>query len=310
MIDDITIVIPFYSALRFLRPAIESVLEQQDPHWRLLVLDDASPEPGVEALVARYADSRIRYIRHRVNVGMAENWNAGFDLADTPLVTLLHADDALGNGYVGAMRSALTRHPNASMAYCLSRVIDADGRPLKSAKEFVKTALRPRGLQEALVAGRLGFTRLSWANFIMCGTLCYRRERFSGLRFDQANRTLPDFDLVIRAVLRGDMLVGVPRYEHFYRRHEIGSATARHLADLARFREDAELLDRMAVEARRRGWNRAALIARLRPILFFHLAYCTIGDFARGRTKSALMKAGFLGREIRRISRGAYGTAH
>lgn len=303
MNDDITIVIPFYSALRFLRPAIDSVLAQDDAHWQLLVLDDASPETRVKDIVESYCDSRIRYVRNPQNFGMAKNWNTGFDLATTPLVSLLHADDALGPGYVRSMRAALAQHPDASMAYCLSTVIDSDGRAIRSAKEFIKSLLRPHSSGTVIIGGRRAFTRIAWANFIMCGTLCYRRERFASLRFDESNRTLPDFDLVIRALLRGDHLIGLPLYEHFYRRHEIDSATAKYLGDMARFLEDAALLDLMAVQANTRGWHAAEIISRLRPILLMHLAYCVLGDLAKRRPRSAATKVRFLMRELARFNR-------
>src|SRR4051812_25955715 len=86
----LTIAIPFYKGLDYLRQAIESVRRQSASQWQLLVVDDASPESGAEQLVQSYHDSRMCCHRNERNHGLAGNWNRCLDLAATDLVTLLH----------------------------------------------------------------------------------------------------------------------------------------------------------------------------------------------------------------------------
>ena len=54
---------------------------------------------GVAELVAGFGDPRIAYRANDATLGITANWNRCLDLADTELVTLLHADDQLGPEY-------------------------------------------------------------------------------------------------------------------------------------------------------------------------------------------------------------------
>src|SRR4051812_10332837 len=103
--EPLTIAIPFYKGHDYLRRAIESVLRQSSPDWRLVVCDDG-PEPGTAELVAGFDDPRIRYEQNARNLGMAGNWNRCLDLATTDLVNLLHNDDELLPNYVAEMLAA------------------------------------------------------------------------------------------------------------------------------------------------------------------------------------------------------------
>jgi glycosyltransferase involved in cell wall biosynthesis len=90
----ITVAIPYFAGRSYLAEAIDSVRAQTVSDWRLLVVDDAGPEPSGD-LVAAYADDRIEYVRNPVNRGLAGNWNECVRRASTDLVTLLHGDDRL-----------------------------------------------------------------------------------------------------------------------------------------------------------------------------------------------------------------------
>ena len=94
MSTELTFAIPFHRGLDYLRIAVESVLAQREPSWRLLVCDDGGVEAGVEALVASYADERLSYLRNTDEPGIVGNWNRCLDASSTDLVTLLHADDS------------------------------------------------------------------------------------------------------------------------------------------------------------------------------------------------------------------------
>src|SRR5437762_3520341 len=101
----ITLAIPYYRGLDYLRRAIESVVRQTSSNWRLLVIDDGSDEPA-ESTVAHFREPRVGYLRNTSTLGMAGNWNRCLDLAQTDLVTILHADDELLPNYVQLMATA------------------------------------------------------------------------------------------------------------------------------------------------------------------------------------------------------------
>ncbi|MBW2666404.1 MAG: glycosyltransferase family 2 protein, partial [Deltaproteobacteria bacterium] len=102
--DPVTIAIPFHRGRDYLRVAIESVLAQESPDWKLLVVDDSGGGDDVEEVVSTFDDARLTVHRNPVNLGMVASWNRCLDLAESDLVTLLHADDRIESGYVTLMQ--------------------------------------------------------------------------------------------------------------------------------------------------------------------------------------------------------------
>ncbi len=117
---DVDIFIPTYEPCpAHLQEAIESVLAQRESNWRLLVHDDCS-QCDVSSIVAPYlSDSRIRFERSAVPLGMAGNWNACLARAQAPFVQLLFQDDAWNPQYIERSVTALKESPQA--AFCAAR---------------------------------------------------------------------------------------------------------------------------------------------------------------------------------------------
>jgi len=90
----VSVIMPAYNMERFITPAIRSVQQQTMEDWELLVIDDGSQDRTcqiVEELAAQ--DSRIRFLRNEVNMGVAKTRNRGFDLCRGEYVALLDSDD-------------------------------------------------------------------------------------------------------------------------------------------------------------------------------------------------------------------------
>jgi GT2 family glycosyltransferase len=94
----VSILMPVFNAPeRFLREAIESVVDQAYDHWELCIADDASTEAHVRAVLSEYAeaDARIRVIIRSANGGISAASNSALGIARGDLVGLLDHDDVL-----------------------------------------------------------------------------------------------------------------------------------------------------------------------------------------------------------------------
>ncbi|MGH7145162.1 MAG: glycosyltransferase family 2 protein [Planctomycetota bacterium] len=119
----ITTVIPTYRRPEFLRRAVESVRSQTFPHWRLLVLDNASGDATEAAMTELTAqDRRIEYIRHPANIGMMPNFQAGYDRVATPFFSFLSDDDMLLPHFYATALQALRQEPDARL-FCSQAVV-------------------------------------------------------------------------------------------------------------------------------------------------------------------------------------------
>src|SRR5687768_13877620 len=90
-----SVMIPAYNCSEYLEAALLSVL-CQDPgpaSMQIAVVDDASTDADVEALVATVGKGRVEYMRHPINVGSLQNFNTCIDRARGHYVHLLHGDD-------------------------------------------------------------------------------------------------------------------------------------------------------------------------------------------------------------------------
>jgi glycosyltransferase involved in cell wall biosynthesis len=122
----ISVCIPTYNAARYLREAIESVLQQEFSDYELVICDDASTD-DTSTLVSSYTDPRIRYFRSQKNQGQAATWNRCIALAQGQYVALLHADDRYLRGFLTERVSTLDTHPEVGLAFGPVVLIDEDG---------------------------------------------------------------------------------------------------------------------------------------------------------------------------------------
>jgi glycosyltransferase involved in cell wall biosynthesis len=275
--DPVTIAIPFHRGRAYLRAAIESVLGQQDQAWRLLVVDDSAGAEGAFEVVAEIGDPRIVLHRNPQNLGMVANWNRCLDLAESDLVTLLHADDRLLPNYVGLMRGLAVRHRDAAAFFCAARIIDASGNAHFSFADAIKRVFVPSVGDEIPLRGRASLAALMRGNFIMCPTLCYRKSLLAGERFAEEWRQVQDLEFTARLLLEGRSLVGSTERAYAYRRHA-DNATSAHSDSLLRFDEEFRLFDRIAEQADELGWDEVARVSRGKAIVRLHLAYRVVTD--------------------------------
>ena len=123
---------PVYNGEPFLEETLESILQQSFTDFELIITDNASTD-RTEAICRSVAaaDGRVRYHRHRENLGAAVNYSSCFEQSSAPLFKWAAHDDPCGQGLFAAMIDALAAHPHAVMAYSRAVTIDAEGRVLK-----------------------------------------------------------------------------------------------------------------------------------------------------------------------------------
>ena len=105
----VDIIVPVYRGLADTRLCIDSVLAStnQSP-WRLVIINDASPEPEVTAWLRERAaqDSRITLLENRDNLGFVGTVNRGMALSDSNDVLLLNSDTEVANNWLDRIRRA------------------------------------------------------------------------------------------------------------------------------------------------------------------------------------------------------------
>jgi len=89
----VSVVIPTFDRGHLLRRAIHSVRVQTMTSWELIVVDDASPNDDITAIVAEFGDPRIRCLRHDSNRGAPAARNIGIRASKGDYIAFLDSDD-------------------------------------------------------------------------------------------------------------------------------------------------------------------------------------------------------------------------
>jgi len=123
----VTIAMPTYNrADGYLAEALESALAQTYAPLEILVSDNCSTD-DTTALVARYDDPRIRYVRHDTNLGAQGNFDFCLDAARGDFFVMLHDDDRMDPDLVEVCVNALAGRRGVGYVRTGNRLLDGDG---------------------------------------------------------------------------------------------------------------------------------------------------------------------------------------
>jgi glycosyltransferase involved in cell wall biosynthesis len=132
----VSVVMAAYDAERFLREAIESILDQTYRDFELLVVDDGSAD-GTREIVRSYEDPRIRLVENGRNLGLARSLNRGIALARGRYLARLDADDVAEPERLARQVAFLDRRPEVGLLG--SRFVQIDEAGRETARCWVPT---------------------------------------------------------------------------------------------------------------------------------------------------------------------------
>ncbi len=117
----VAVVIPAFAGLAATVDCLESVFAHSGRGVRVVVVDDASPEPALSAALDRLAARRrIVLIRHQVNRGFPASANAGMRACAGRDVVLLNSDVLVPEGWLDRLRAAAYGAPDIGSVTPLS----------------------------------------------------------------------------------------------------------------------------------------------------------------------------------------------
>jgi glycosyltransferase involved in cell wall biosynthesis len=138
----VSIVIPFLNAEKFLDEAIQSVFAQTYSFWELLLVDDGSTD-GSTVIAKQYVKrdaARVRYLDHpqHKNQGLPASRNLGLSHARGEFVAFLDADDVWLPDKLAEQMAVLQSQPLAMMVYGPSRRwYSWTGRPEDAERDYL-----------------------------------------------------------------------------------------------------------------------------------------------------------------------------
>ncbi len=124
----VSIGMPVYNGEKYLAEAIESLLGQTFADFELIIADNCSND-GTEQICRRYEqqDHRIRYLRHRENVGAITNFNGVFEEARGEYFKWAAHDDVCQPQFLQSCVDILDAHRDVVWCHTRSDMIDSQG---------------------------------------------------------------------------------------------------------------------------------------------------------------------------------------
>lgn len=207
----ISVVVPAYKTPRlFLCQMIDSLLAQTYTNWELCIANGSPEDKDMCEVLSAYAkkDHRIRFENLKENLGIAENTNAAFAMAQGEFTGLLDHDDLLAPNALYEVVMALLGEPGADVVYT-----DED-KVTTSLDEHFQPHLKPDFSLDLLRS-----------NNYICHFFVVRRsivEKTGGFRreYDGAQ----DYDFIFRCVEAAEKVVHVPEILYHWRTHKASTA--------------------------------------------------------------------------------------
>jgi len=88
----VSVLMPVYNGEKYLREAIDSILNQTFTDFEFLIIDDGSTDDS-RKIISHYTDKRIRLIKNKQNLGLARSLNKVIELSLGLYLARMDADD-------------------------------------------------------------------------------------------------------------------------------------------------------------------------------------------------------------------------
>lgn len=142
----VSICIPTYKQVTFLKKCIESILIQDYKDYELIITDDTPDDSVLQLVKTLLKDKPHFYIKNSPSLGSPANWSKAISLATGDYIKIMHHDDCFYDAHsLAEFVKAFELYPETVFAFCNSEVInelEATSRiniPSKKQLESLKT---------------------------------------------------------------------------------------------------------------------------------------------------------------------------
>ena len=144
----VSILMPAYNTVRFIKFAIDSIKRQTYENWELVIVDDCSDD-GTWELASKLSESdfRIKVFRNQYNIGIVKNRKRAFELSSGEFVCHVDNDDMLERYALDEMLAGFEMWPSVKLIYSdLAQIgVKGEHQLYSAAKDFNPDALHQHG---------------------------------------------------------------------------------------------------------------------------------------------------------------------
>ena len=222
----ISVVIPAYNAESFLHRSVQSVLDQTEKPFEIIVVDDGSKDNTTGA-AAKFGD-QIKFVTQQ-NGGPAKARNTGMRMAQGDWIAFLDADDWWMPEKLRKQKEQALANPGAVVVYSGMESFDGAGKSMGA------SFTPPEDL----------WPQLRWRNMLTPSVVMVRRDALMALNgFDEKQKGCEDWGAWFSLIQRGQF-VGIAEPLTCYSRlqNSLSSNAAHMFQDFSKMLESTLLAD-------------------------------------------------------------------
>lgn len=187
----VTVICLCYNHEKFVREAIQSVMDQHYRPIQLIVIDDASIDnsvPAIEECLKLFPEAT--FIQHHENRGNCRSFNEGLALAKGEMIIDLAADDVLMPQRIARGVQLMEKNPHCGVQFSDAALIDEQGKSIGFHSDKFPHQSIPSGVIFKEVLSRY---------FINSPTMMMRKSVLDAIGGYDENLAYEDFDFWIRS---------------------------------------------------------------------------------------------------------------
>lgn len=179
----VSVLTSVYNSAEFIRPAVESVLNQTFVDFEWIIINDASTDDSIE-IIESYNDPRIKIFHNEKNLGLAASLNKGLGLCRGEYIARMDTDDVCYRNRFEQQVKFMDAHPEITIA-----------------GSWVNLTGERKGIWKTPLTHDEVKCKLLFNSAIAHPTVIMRKSEMEKykFRYDENLRRIQDYDLWVRA---------------------------------------------------------------------------------------------------------------
>lgn len=132
MKPEFSILMANYNNDKYITTAIQSVIDQTQKSWELIIIDDCSTDNSIKIIKPFLWDKRIKLLRNKNNIGYIRTLKKLINKSTTEIVGILDSDDMLSRDAIETIITGYKKNPDFGFIYSQFIICDKNLKPLKT----------------------------------------------------------------------------------------------------------------------------------------------------------------------------------
>jgi glycosyltransferase involved in cell wall biosynthesis len=210
----ISVIMAFHNSSRFIKDAVESILNQSFSDFELIIINDASNDDS-DIIVANYfSDKRIVYIKNEERKNKSFNLNLGIKLAKSEIIAIMDGDDISEINRFEEQYNFLIKQPDIAVVGSYLQIIDANNNIVDKRTKLID----PEEIKKNILT----------YSPVQQPSVMFRKKVIVDVGgYNEKYYYRQDIDLWMRVVSSGYKISNIPKFLFRYRHYENSTSNNR-----------------------------------------------------------------------------------